>query len=48
MPNAWLGYMKNKNLVEEFGTDGGFWQLFAEGVRDIKVREGHIRIRLKE
>lgn len=48
LPNAWLGYMKNKNLVEEFGSEGGFWQLFAEGVKDIKVQDGHIRIRLNE
>ncbi|KPJ99763.1 MAG: hypothetical protein AMK71_09210 [Nitrospira bacterium SG8_35_4] len=48
IPNAWLGYMKNRNLVEEFGDEGGFWALFAEGVRDIKVRSGHINIRLKE
>jgi hypothetical protein len=48
LPNAWLGYMKEKNLVEEFGTETGFWKLFAEGVKDITVKEGHIRIRLKE
>ena len=48
VPNAWLGYIKNRNLVEEFGDEGGFWALFAEGVQDIKVRSGHIRIRLKE
>lgn len=47
MPNAWLGYIKNKNLVEEFGSEQGFWQLFSEGVRDISIKEGHIRIRLK-
>ncbi len=47
LPNAWLGYIKNKNLVDEFGSDGGFWQLFSKGVKDIKVREGHILIRLK-
>lgn len=47
LPNAWLGYLKNKNLVEEFGSEGGFWQLFSEGVKEIKVREGHILIRLK-
>jgi hypothetical protein len=47
MPNAWLGYIKNKNLVDEFGSEQGFWKLFSEGVRDISVKEGHIRIRLK-
>lgn len=48
LPNAWLGYLKNKNLVEEFGSEDGFWKLFAEGVRDIKVREGRILVRLNE
>ena len=47
LPNAWLGYLKNKNLVDEFGSDVGFWQLFSEGVKDIKVMEGHILVRLK-
>ena len=48
LPNAWLGYLKGKNLVEEFASEGGFWELFSEGVRDIKVKEGHILIALKE
>ena len=48
IPNAWLGNIKNRNLVEEFGGEGGFWDLFAAGVQDIKVHDGHIRIRLKE
>jgi len=48
IPNAWLGYMKNKNLLDEFGTEGGFWQLFSEGVQDIKVKEGHLLIKLKQ
>jgi len=48
LPNAWLGYLKGKNLVEEFGSKEGFWQLFSEGVRDITVKEGHILIALKE
>lgn len=48
IPNAWLGYMKNKNLVEEFGGEGGFWDLFSEGVKDIKLREGQLLISLKE
>jgi len=48
LPNAWLGNLKNKNLVQEFGTDGGFWKVFSDGVADLKVEEGHIRITLKE
>lgn len=48
LPNAWLGNLKHKNLVEEFGTEGGFWTLFAEGIDDLQVKEGQIRIKLKE
>jgi hypothetical protein len=48
LPNAWLGNMKNIDLVQEFGTDRGFWQAFAEGVEEIEVKEGKVRIRLKE
>ena len=48
LPNAWLGNLKNVNLVEEFGTEGGFWTLFADGVENLSVEEGNLRIRLKE
>jgi hypothetical protein len=48
MPNAWLGYMKNKNMIDEFGSESGFWKIFSEGVEDIRVQDGHIRITLKE
>ncbi len=48
LPNAWLGNLKQKNLVDEFSSEGGFWHLFAEGVQNIKVKEGHIQIELKE
>lgn len=48
LPNAWLGYLKNVNLVEEFGTEDGFWKIFAAGVRTIQVRPGQLRILLQE
>jgi hypothetical protein len=48
LPNAWLGNLKNKNLVKEFGAEGGFWKLFSDGVADLRVQEGHILIKLKE
>ncbi|MGA7104208.1 MAG: hypothetical protein WBX49_02575 [Candidatus Deferrimicrobiaceae bacterium] len=48
LPNAWLGYLKNVNLVEEFGSGDGFWRIFSEGVRTIEVRQGRMRITLKE
>jgi hypothetical protein len=48
VPNAWLGGIKNVDLVEEFGTSGGFWKFFAAGVDDIRVEEGQLTIMLKE
>jgi hypothetical protein len=40
--------LKNRNLVKEFGAEGGSWKLFSDGVADLKVQEGHILIKLKE
>jgi len=48
VPNAWLGNLKNRNLVQEFGEEGGFWKLFSAGVADLKIKDGHIQIKLKE
>jgi len=48
MPNAWLGGLKNIDLVKEFGANKGFWKTFSDGVEDIKIKEGHLRMKLKE
>jgi hypothetical protein len=48
LPNAWLGGIKNIDLVKEFGGHKGFWKAFADGVEDIRVEEGKLRIKLKE
>lgn len=48
LPNAWLGDMKNIDLVEEYGTDEGFWSSFAAGVESLKVEEGLLKIKLNE
>ncbi len=48
MPNAWLGGMKNIDLIEEFGDQQGFWQAFADGIESIDVADGHLNIKLKE
>ena len=48
LPNAWLGDLKNIDLVKEFGGDEGFWQSFADGIEHIKVSEGVLNIKLKE
>ena len=48
IPNAWLGNLKNVDLVREFGGQGGFWKAFADGVEFIQVAEGELQIKLKE
>jgi hypothetical protein len=40
--------MKNIDLVEKFGTGQGFWKTFSDGIEDIKVEEGRLKITLKE
>jgi hypothetical protein len=48
IPNAWLGGLKNIDLVNEFGDQQGFWAGFAEGVENMRVVEGELKIKLKE
>jgi len=48
LPNAWIGGLKNIDLVEVFGAEPGFWQGFADGVAAVEVGEGSLRIQLKE
>lgn len=47
LPNAWLGGLKNIDLVSEFGSEDGFWKAFGDGVELIKVEEGRLRLTLK-
>lgn len=48
IPNSWLGGLKNVDLIGEFGDEQGFWSGFAQGVEDIRVEDGQLRIKLKE
>lgn len=48
MPNAWLGGIKNIDLIREFGADEGIWKAFADGIDSISVVEGFLNIQLKE
>jgi len=48
VPNAWLGGMKNIDLVEYYGHKAGFWKAFADGVDSIRVADGNITMMLKE
>ena len=47
VPGAWLGGLKNVDLISEFG-DSGFWKAFAEGVALVKVEDSNLVIKLKE
>ncbi|MBN2060437.1 MAG: arginine N-succinyltransferase [Deltaproteobacteria bacterium] len=48
VPNAWIGGLKNVDLIAEFGAGPGFWKTFSEGVENIRVQDGRIQIKLKE
>ncbi len=48
LPKAWLGGMKNVDLIEEFGTEAGFWQAFGEGIASLQVNEGSLEVILQE
>jgi len=48
LPDAWLGNMRNIDLVQQFGTTGGFWQAINDGIELIEVDEGRLLIKLKE
>lgn len=48
VPNAWLGNLKNIDLIEQYGGKEGFWKSFAEGIDQLVVEEGKLKIKLKE
>jgi hypothetical protein len=48
IPNAWLGGIKNVDLVNEFGMERGFWRTFSAGIEDIRIVDGRLSIILKE
>lgn len=48
VPSAWLGGMKNIDLVEYYGGESGFWKSFADGVDNIRIRDGYLTVVLKE
>jgi len=48
IPNAWLGGLKNIDLVEEFGAEPGFWKAFSDGIEYIRVEDGKLSLQLKE
>ncbi len=48
LPAAWLGGIKGHDLVSMHGPGGGFWSMFAEGVRDLRIEQGRLRVELAE
>jgi hypothetical protein len=48
LPNAWLGGLKNIDLVQAFGTEPGFWRSFAAGIEELQVEDGALRIKLRD
>lgn len=48
LPSAWLGGLKNVDLVKQFGGNRGFWRSFAAGIDSVVVEEGELRVRLRE
>jgi len=48
LPNDWLGGLKNVDLVQQFGDQGGFWSAFAGGIKHLAVQDGEIQIELAE
>ena len=48
LPNAWMGGIKNVDLIREFGENKGFWKAFADGVDYIEVEDGKLVVKLKE
>ena len=48
IPNAWLGNLKHVDLVERFGETPGFWRAFSDGIDAMEIREGELKLRLRE
>lgn len=46
LPSAWIGGIKNIDLVEEYG-DAGFWKGFADGVENLRIEKGNLVVKLK-
>ena len=48
VPAAWWGGIKNKNLVEYFGGNNGFWDTLSAGISDVKITDGRMYVKLKD
>ncbi|VAW75108.1 FIG00859851: hypothetical protein [hydrothermal vent metagenome] len=48
LPNAWMGGIKNVDLINEFGESEGFWKAFADGIDYVRVEDGKLTVKLRE
>lgn len=48
LPNAWMGSLKNIDLVEQYGGGEGFWKSFADGVAFVRIDDNQLVVKLKE
>jgi len=48
LPKAWLGNIKNLDLIQQFGLEDGFWKSFADGIQALNVSEGALQLVLNE
>ena len=48
LPNAWLGGLKNVDIVREFGGEAGFWRAFSDGIENLQIADGHLVLTVKE
>ncbi|OOG23144.1 hypothetical protein B1C78_12170 [Thioalkalivibrio denitrificans] len=48
LPEAWLGGLKGQDLVALYGAEPGFWRVFSDGVADLRVEDGRLRVELAE
>ena len=48
LPNAWLGGIKNIDLLKQAEQEAGFWKTFGDGVESLQIEEGGVTIYLKE
>jgi hypothetical protein len=48
LPGAWWGDIKNQDLVQTFGENGGFWDAVSRGVASVEVMDGELVLELRE
>lgn len=48
LPNAWLGNLKNVDLIGEYGGDPGFWNTLSAGIEYLEIRDGQLEMKLKQ